>query len=62
MTFDTSFDDHPRSATVAPTETAATRPQVKTAQTLPTMTLHEPWGDSDDDDFGKEKEISMTFA
>ncbi|KAG5805286.1 hypothetical protein H9Q74_012629 [Fusarium xylarioides] len=62
MTFNTSFDDHPRSTTVAPTETAATRPQVKTAQTLPTMTLHEPWGDSDDDDFGKEKEISMTFA
>lgn len=64
MTFDTSFDDHPRSAsTTAPaTETTPTRPQVKTAQTLPTMTLHEPWGDSDDDDFGKEKEISMTFA
>ncbi|KAJ4137744.1 hypothetical protein NW768_003334 [Fusarium equiseti] len=64
MTFDTSFDDHPKSAkTTAPaTETTPTRPQVKTAQTLPTMTLHEPWGDSDDDDFGKEKEISMTFA
>ncbi|KAF4446523.1 hypothetical protein F53441_9863 [Fusarium austroafricanum] len=70
MTFDTSFDDHPRSAstapasvpTPAPTETTPSRPQVKTAQTLPTMTLHEPWGDSDDDDFGKEKEISMTFA
>ncbi|QPC74912.1 hypothetical protein HYE68_005664 [Fusarium pseudograminearum] len=66
MTFDTSFDDHPRStatATTAPaTETTPTRPQIKTAQTLPSMTLHEPWGDSDDDDFGKEKEISMTFA
>ncbi|KAF4345599.1 DUF726 domain protein [Fusarium beomiforme] len=62
MTFDTSFDEHPRSATAAPTEMAPSRPQVKTAQTLPTMTLHEPWGDSDDDDFGKEKEISMTFA
>lgn len=64
MTFDSSFDDHPKSTkTTAPaTETTPTRPQVKTAQTLPTMTLHEPWGDSDDDDFGKEKEISMTFA
>lgn len=64
MTFDTSFDDHPRStATTAPaTETTPTRPPIKTAQTLPSMTLHEPWGDSDDDDFGKEKEISMTFA
>ncbi|RGP74340.1 hypothetical protein FLONG3_6119 [Fusarium longipes] len=61
MTFDTSFDDNPRSTT-APTETTPSRPPIKTAQTLPSMTLHEPWGDSDDDDFGKEKEISMTFA
>ncbi|CEI64091.1 putative membrane protein C6F6.13c [Fusarium venenatum] len=63
MTFDTSFDDHPRSTTTtSATETTPTRPQIKAAQTLPSMTLHEPWGDSDDDDFGKEKEISMTFA
>ncbi|GKU00159.1 hypothetical protein FLAG1_04545 [Fusarium langsethiae] len=64
MTFDTSFGDHPRSTTTttSATETTPTRPQIKTAQTLPSMTLHEPWGDSDDDDFGKEKEISMTFA
>ncbi|KAF4952072.1 hypothetical protein FSARC_12737 [Fusarium sarcochroum] len=61
MTFDTSFDDHSRSATALATETPG-RPQMKTAQTLPTMTLQEPWGDSDDDDFGKEKDIKMTFA
>ncbi|KAJ4271797.1 hypothetical protein NW762_000503 [Fusarium torreyae] len=62
MTFDTSFDDHSRSTSVLATEETPSRPQMKTAQTLPTMTLQEPWGDSDDDDFGKEKEIKMTFA
>ncbi|KAF5025745.1 hypothetical protein F66182_2167 [Fusarium sp. NRRL 66182] len=62
MTFDTSFDDHPRSTTAPPMEGTSDRPQLKTAQTLPTMTLQEPWGDSDDNDFGEEKEISMTFA
>ncbi|KAM0564389.1 hypothetical protein ACHAPJ_000602 [Fusarium lateritium] len=62
MTFDTSFDDHSRSTSALATEDTPSRPQMKTAQTLPTMTLQEPWGDSDDDDFGKEKEIKMTFA
>ncbi|KAI5862610.1 DUF726-domain-containing protein [Durotheca rogersii] len=37
------------------------RPEAKTTQTMPNLTLADPWAD-DDDDFGKEKEISMTFA
>ncbi|KAF4468980.1 DUF726 domain [Fusarium albosuccineum] len=62
MTFDTSFDDHPRSSTAPPKDETPNRPEVKTAQTLPTMTIRDPWNDPEDDDFGKEKEISMTFA
>ncbi len=42
---------------------APERPEVKTAQTVPNIALANPWDDYDDDeDFGKEKEISMTFA
>ncbi|KAF7535703.1 hypothetical protein G7Z17_g13166 [Cylindrodendrum hubeiense] len=66
MTFDTSFEDSPRAPTVPPKDTtemapAPNRPEYKTSQTMPAMTLHDPWGD-EDADFGKEKEISMTFA
>jgi hypothetical protein len=65
MTFDTFEDSKPRPA-VPPKDSepsgAVSRPDFKTSQTMPTMTLHDPWGDPDDDDFGKEKEISMTFA
>ncbi|KAI1494713.1 hypothetical protein F5X96DRAFT_665608 [Biscogniauxia mediterranea] len=39
------------------------RPEIKTSQTTPILTIKDPWADDeDDDDFGKEKEISMTFA
>ncbi|KAJ4174046.1 hypothetical protein NW754_013036 [Fusarium falciforme] len=62
MTFDTSFDDPPRSTTVPPKEETPNRPEIKSSHTLPTMTIRDPWNDPDDDDFGKEKEISMTFA
>ncbi|KAM5355774.1 hypothetical protein ACJ41O_002420 [Fusarium nematophilum] len=67
MTFDTSFDNHPRSTAAAappapPKDETPSRPEIRTSQTLPTMTLRDPWNDPDDDDFGKEKEISMTFA
>ncbi|KAF4974438.1 hypothetical protein FZEAL_8660 [Fusarium zealandicum] len=62
MTFDSSFDDPPRSTTAPPKDETPNRPEIKTAQTLPTMTLRDPWNDPEDDDFGKEKEISMTFA
>ncbi|TPX11407.1 uncharacterized protein E0L32_007826 [Thyridium curvatum] len=75
MTFDTSFDDSPRPAAAASATTASrqmseppssstttSRPEMKTAQTMPNVG-YNPWGDDpEDDDFGKEKEISMTFA
>ena len=66
MTFGDAFDDG-RSSPPPPSiprggEAQATRPEMKTSQTLPNITLDDPWGNSDDEDFGKEKEISMTFA
>ncbi|KAH7170851.1 hypothetical protein EDB81DRAFT_776862 [Dactylonectria macrodidyma] len=67
MTFDTSFDDSPRRPAVPPKDTdelalPPSRPEFKPSHTMPAMTLHDPWGDPDDAEFGKEKEISMTFA
>ncbi|KAJ6446100.1 DUF726 domain protein [Purpureocillium lavendulum] len=61
MTFDTSFqetgtEDH------GSRDDSIRRPTATSSQTLPNMTLTDPWGDPDDEDFGKEKEISMTFA
>ncbi|KAI1180652.1 hypothetical protein F4777DRAFT_528815 [Nemania sp. FL0916] len=38
-----------------------TRPGMMTSHTTPNLALDDPWAD-DDEDFGKEKEISMTFA
>ncbi|KAK0737634.1 hypothetical protein B0T21DRAFT_287177 [Apiosordaria backusii] len=38
------------------------RPELRGSQTLPNIALADPWADYDDDDFGKEKEIEMTFA
>ncbi|PTB64437.1 DUF726-domain-containing protein [Trichoderma citrinoviride] len=60
LTFDTSFHEPGRRHSTFDEEPG--RPVVKTASTLPTMTLADPWNDPDDDDFGKEQEISMTFA
>ncbi|KAL7803700.1 DUF726 domain-containing protein [Trichoderma aethiopicum] len=60
MTFDTSFQEPGRRHSAFDEEPS--RPVVKTASTLPNMTLADPWNDPDDDDFGKEQEISMTFA
>lgn len=70
MTFESSFDDPPHRQTQpqthytppATSENSITRPEVKSSQTLPNMTISDPWADPDDEDFGKEKEISMTFA
>lgn len=67
MTFDSGFDDAPRpqrSQTVAPETYASNRPEIKTSQTVPNIAAaaSNPWADPDDDDFGKEKEIEMTFA
>lgn len=61
MTFDNGFD-RPQTSHTASTADSS-RPEFKTAQTVPNMgTASNPWADADDDDFGKEKEISMTFA
>ncbi|SPQ19026.1 a61d9bec-e3bf-442d-b4e4-6b924c418613 [Thermothielavioides terrestris] len=71
MTFDTGFDDEPKPSASAPSAitggassaaTAPARPEFKSAQTLPNITLADPWADDDDEEFGKEKEIQMTFA
>lgn len=60
MSFDTDYDHAPRPP---PKDgSSADRPAIKQSQTLPNIQLHDPWGDPDDDDFGKEKEISLTFA
>ncbi|KAL2159170.1 hypothetical protein VTH06DRAFT_2602 [Thermothelomyces fergusii] len=40
---------------------APARPEFRSVQALPNVTLADPWAD-DDEDFGKEKEIQMTFA
>ncbi|KAL0936495.1 DUF726 domain protein [Colletotrichum truncatum] len=63
MTFDTSFHDTPapRPPPKDDIYVPTTRPEMKTAQTAPNVASN-PWADADDDDFGKEKEISMTFA
>ncbi|OLN95918.1 putative membrane protein [Colletotrichum chlorophyti] len=63
MTFEDSFQDPPPAPRPPPKdEPASTRPEIKSAQTVPNISLADPWADDDDDDFGKEKEISMTFA
>lgn len=70
MTFDTSFHEplDGASASMAADEDL-NRPSLRTSQTLPNMALADPWAgagvnddDVDDEDFGEEKEISMTFA
>ncbi|PHH60388.1 hypothetical protein CDD81_1701 [Ophiocordyceps australis] len=53
MVFDTSFE--PRHGE------EAGKPSMWAAQTVPNVTLADPWAD-EDEDFGKEQEISMTFA
>ncbi|PWI74186.1 DUF726 domain protein [Purpureocillium lilacinum] len=63
MTFDTSFQDTSKDDYGSRDGGSSTsRPAVTSTQTLPNMMLADPWGDPDDEDFGKEKEISMTFA
>ncbi|KAI1744233.1 hypothetical protein F4680DRAFT_286167 [Xylaria scruposa] len=63
MTFDTPFrGSEPPSPTKDYINTPSpTRPEMRTSHTTPNIALHDPWAD-EDDDFGKEKEISMTFA
>ncbi|KAK7943476.1 uncharacterized protein PG986_012589 [Apiospora aurea] len=66
MSFDTSFHEDPLSSSPPappPKDSlySSSRPEIKSSQTVPNIAVHDPWADSDDD-FGKEKEISMTFA
>ncbi|KAI0545778.1 hypothetical protein F4679DRAFT_588240 [Xylaria curta] len=63
LTFDTAFrGSEPPSPTKDYINTPSpTRPEMRTSHTTPNIALHDPWAD-EDDDFGKEKEISMTFA
>ncbi|KAK8097129.1 hypothetical protein PG999_013073 [Apiospora kogelbergensis] len=65
MSFDTSFHEDPLSssppAPPAKDSSLSSRPEMRSSQTVPNIAVHDPWADSDDD-FGKEKEISMTFA
>lgn len=60
MTFDTSFQEPARRHSTF--SEAPSRPEIRPTNTLPNVTLADPWNDPDDDDFGKEQEISMTFA
>ncbi|KAI8629420.1 DUF726-domain-containing protein [Xylariaceae sp. FL1651] len=64
MTFDTAFrDPEPSPLPVKDylDTPIRTRPEMKTSQTTPNLALDDPWAD-DDEEFGREKEISMTFA
>ncbi|KAJ9134009.1 DUF726 domain protein [Pleurostoma richardsiae] len=70
MTFDTAYEGEihspmPLAKEFSEPSLAAeppARPEMKTSQTLPNVTIADPWADLDDEDFGKEKEISLTFA
>lgn len=64
MTFDTSFTEEatPRPAPPPKDGSPSARPEMRSFQTVPNITLNDPWADEDDEEFGKEKEISMTFA
>ncbi|KAM7188838.1 Protein of unknown function (DUF726) domain containing protein [Rhypophila sp. PSN 637] len=44
--------------------TSTSRPGITTSQTVPSLPASNPWANlsDDEDDFGKEKEISLTFA
>ncbi|KAK3383363.1 hypothetical protein B0T24DRAFT_673243 [Lasiosphaeria ovina] len=52
---------HNRQFSTSKSAAGTARPEIKSAQTVPNITLADPWAD-EDEDFGKEKEISMTFA
>lgn len=62
MTFDTSFHE-PVGRRHSAFDEEPSRPEIKTTNTLPAVpNVSNPWNDLDDDEFGKEQEISMTFA
>ncbi|KAI0432631.1 DUF726-domain-containing protein [Xylaria sp. FL1042] len=64
MTFDTAFrasEPPPPPMKDYVNTPGPTRPEMKTSHTTPNVALEDPWAD-EDEDFGKEKEITMTFA
>lgn len=74
MTFDTSFTESPRgprtpakderSASAAEIQPVQQRPPLNHAATTKAHNVsaeHNAWADEDEDDFGKEKEMKMTF-
>lgn len=65
MTFDTSFEEENRPPPPPPPkdlgDDTPARPGVRSSHTVPNITLSDPWAE-DEEEFGKEQEISMTFA
>jgi hypothetical protein len=72
MTFDTSFKEPPSTAPVVQqpwshphdTDSMESRPPLRGAATEPNLNLapnYNAWADEYDDEFGKEKEMKMTF-
>ncbi|PQE19988.1 DUF726 domain protein [Rutstroemia sp. NJR-2017a BVV2] len=78
MTFDTAYRSPPTSATTSHAhlppsrsnvEVAEQRPELKSASTTPVglglagyVPERNAWADDDEDEFGEEKEMTMTFA
>ncbi|KAH7123765.1 hypothetical protein B0J11DRAFT_529839 [Dendryphion nanum] len=69
MTFETSFKDTPSKSHTPPAEPSwvepAERPALKSHATDSNVNLapnYNAWADEFDDDFGKEKDLKMTFA
>jgi hypothetical protein len=60
MTFDTDFEKPPPPPPKG--GDLPGRPPAQTSQSVPAIRIADPWADPDDEDFGKEQEISMTFA
>ncbi|KAI1075509.1 DUF726-domain-containing protein [Whalleya microplaca] len=69
MTFDTAFrEDPPPTPPAKDDPVVAERPELlRSARTAPELVISDPWADEGDDgeedeEFGKEREIEMTFA
>ena len=61
MSFDTNFRDRSPPLKDYNDTSSPIRPEMTTSHTTPNMALEDPWAD-EDEDFGKEKEVSLTFA
>lgn len=63
MTFDTSFHESPASLQPPGKEAHQSPKQDEGPRTpVPDIAIADPWADPDHEDFGKEKEIQLTFA